>query len=80
MSSTLEACWKQLADFSQEQENLPSTRDGGQFGSYTLTGAQVGAVRLLLWRARKLERQNRRLKQAQREAQALVDASISYLA
>lgn len=79
MSPTLEACSKQLCDFSMEQQSLPSTPDGGQFASYTLTSPQVGAVRLLLWRAINLEKQNQRLKQAQRDAQALVDSSISYL-
>lgn len=77
-SSTLAACIEVLANFDEPTSNLPASANN-RFLPYVLSSEQVGAVRLLLAKAKKLETENTQTKDALEQAQNLVDHSISYL-
>ena len=81
LSATLDACDDILAHFRDDElgyfSRLPGR--GGKFLPYTLDGAQVGAVGQLLWKAKRLERENKELKEMLCELRGDIDRSIEYL-
>ena len=77
MPAALAAAEDVLSDFDQSTGKLVTA--GSHFAPYLLSGSQVGAVALLLWKAKKLAEENCELQQMLNESQSLIDMSISYL-
>jgi hypothetical protein len=78
LSPALDACCEFLVEFDKAiLADFPSRN--GKFLPYTLNGVQVGAVHLLLSKAKKLEQENSELKQMLLDLQGDVDRSINYL-
>ena len=77
MSAVLDSCTEVLADFDEPTKNLPGK--DGTFLPYMLDEEQVGAVHLLLWKAKKLEKENLALNEMLDSAQGLIDCSIANL-